>query len=602
MKKRKLAILLAFALFFSSVNLGAVETNASTTSKSKYDLYNPTVSSYGVGIWNCITFGNYYQSSEQTKEPIKWRVLSVNDDKALLLADNILDLIPYSHAPEADILWNNCSLRVWMNDVFLNNAFNDTEKSALVLSENKNIDSHYGGGLTYDNTYDRVFLLASDDVEKASYGFWTNDKATLSRVAFMTPYCAGKAGVTSNTKTTPSWWGLRSPGFSIGNPGTCRVATVRVDGSCDYTGVRTGSRVENNGAGDQTVTPSMPIRPAILIDLSKGGWTKVDSVTSDDYKSMDLPKVTATPTVSAKPLPFDQVKSVTGWRIKSNRALVSWKGICERSDYEVQYSLKKNFKKKMTKMVYGRSAATLKKLQKDKSYYVRVRAAEINVDGKKYGKWSNTIKVNTKVESTFKDCNKLVLTSKIFVANGNQYKLSELSKDTSSKFSSLAEKVNGKKVKWSVLGGKVVINKNTLKVKKNGLSFLVAKNKNCAYIIPVSSNKKTMSMDTSKLSEASTMKIVSSTYYGKSIVVNDRKDIQKLCKLANALKYKFNYKRTLHMSVGWTYRATLYTKKNKLLGGIDPRLLWDGDRAYSCSYSKEMDDFVLELFEKYYTE
>ena len=65
------------------------------------ELKNPTTDENGVTIWDCVYFGNYPQSDtnkdntvdeKDNKEPIRWRVLSVEGNDAFLMADRNLDL------------------------------------------------------------------------------------------------------------------------------------------------------------------------------------------------------------------------------------------------------------------------------------------------------------------------------------------------------------------------------------------------------------------------------------------------------------------------------------------------------------------------------
>ena len=67
--------------------------------------------------------------------------------------------------------------------------------------------------------------------------------------------------------------------------------------------------------------------------------------------------------------------------------------------YQIQVATDKNFKKnKKTVTVAKQNASkkTVKKLKKNKKYYVRVRSYKI-VNGKKvYGKWSKVKSVKTK--------------------------------------------------------------------------------------------------------------------------------------------------------------------------------------------------------------
>ena len=104
--------------------------------ENEYGLKNPRQSG-GDAVWDTIYFGNYYQSNENTKEPIQWRVLSVEGSDAFLLSEKGLDCQKYNNKLE-DVTWENCSLRKWLNNDFLNEAFNEAEKNAIPTSKVKN--------------------------------------------------------------------------------------------------------------------------------------------------------------------------------------------------------------------------------------------------------------------------------------------------------------------------------------------------------------------------------------------------------------------------------------------------------------------------------
>jgi len=104
----------------------------------------------------------YYQWPDSTSyhyflyEPIKWRVLSVDGNNALLLADKCLDDQKY-HSTYTSITWEGSDIRSWLNDKFYNAAFSGDEKTAIISSsiENKNNLSYdtAGGNNTTDNIF-----------------------------------------------------------------------------------------------------------------------------------------------------------------------------------------------------------------------------------------------------------------------------------------------------------------------------------------------------------------------------------------------------------------------------------------------------------------
>ena len=58
----------------------------------------------GAQTWDCVYFGNYYQSNYYEKEPIKWRVLSVSGNDMFLLSNDILDVQSY-HYTNLNVTW-----------------------------------------------------------------------------------------------------------------------------------------------------------------------------------------------------------------------------------------------------------------------------------------------------------------------------------------------------------------------------------------------------------------------------------------------------------------------------------------------------------------
>jgi len=82
---------------------------------------------------------------------IDWRVLAVENNKALLITKEILEKRPYN-AEYEDVTWETCSLRQYLNGEFYNSL--GAAKSAIAEVQNSNPDNPwYGtaGGNTTDN-------------------------------------------------------------------------------------------------------------------------------------------------------------------------------------------------------------------------------------------------------------------------------------------------------------------------------------------------------------------------------------------------------------------------------------------------------------------
>lgn len=105
-----------------------------------------------------ITFGKYSIEDVHTVSPIEWIVLGVQDDAVLAVSLYALDYGVYCAKNELSFTgttWADCSLRKWLNGIFLADAFSAEEKKALLYLNMKNDD-----GTT---TSDRVTILSASE-------------------------------------------------------------------------------------------------------------------------------------------------------------------------------------------------------------------------------------------------------------------------------------------------------------------------------------------------------------------------------------------------------------------------------------------------------
>lgn len=188
-------------------------TKTSTTSTTTTTTTTTTKLS-GIGFvkeGQIIEFGSYEQdgNTENGKEAIEWIVLEVETDRALLISKYGLDAQPYNNSLQ-NTTWAECSLRSWLNSTFYNKAFSSSEKEIIqktYLTTPDNPDPYsaaYGGA----STYDYVFLLSLDEVEK----YFNTD---ASRVAQFTQYAKGVGSQHYNSGQAIrfGWWWLRTPGY-----------------------------------------------------------------------------------------------------------------------------------------------------------------------------------------------------------------------------------------------------------------------------------------------------------------------------------------------------------------------------------------------------
>lgn len=178
---------------------------------------NYTLQSSQKVTYDCIWFGSYPQSDEtgKVKEPIKWRVLSVEESKVFLVADCNLDVCCY-HNATIEVSWEDSTIRNWLNNEFARTAFTYEEWEAMIPAVVKNeCNGNYGtdGG---DATMDRVFLLSLAEITNPLYGFVEeyvifDEARERKNTAYVN---AGGSTGSSNgriERETGCWW-LRSPG------------------------------------------------------------------------------------------------------------------------------------------------------------------------------------------------------------------------------------------------------------------------------------------------------------------------------------------------------------------------------------------------------
>ena len=204
-------------------------------------------------IGDIVYFGTYEQDNDTTngKENIKWLVLAKEKNRVLVISDKALDCQPYNTS-FSDVTWENCTLRKWLNNDFINAAFSAEERAKIptvTVSADKNPEYDTDPG---NATKDRVFLLSIVETEK----YFTSGDASMWCVP--TEYAISN-GVfsddhfTKDGKTTCSWW-LRSPGLK--DKYSVCAAEVYVNGkvyawgiivSCDDLAVRPAMWISIDG-------------------------------------------------------------------------------------------------------------------------------------------------------------------------------------------------------------------------------------------------------------------------------------------------------------------------------------------------------------------
>lgn len=209
--------------------------------KDSEELKNSIKSEYKSGllaaaeVGSVVVFGTYEQDNDKTngKEDIEWIVLDKQDDRLLVISQNGIDCKEY-HDHYSSITWESCTLREWLNSIFLTEAFEEKERAMISREWVKAEDNEKYITRAGNDTEDKIFLLSISEAKKY---FSSDDERQCKPTAY------------AEAQGAEGWWWLRSPGFRS----NC-AADVSSDGSVNYGGLLVGG---SSGC----------VRPALWINL-----------------------------------------------------------------------------------------------------------------------------------------------------------------------------------------------------------------------------------------------------------------------------------------------------------------------------------------------
>ncbi len=267
-------------------------------------------------------------------QPIKWRVLSVDGSKAFLLADRILDDMPY-HTVKEDITWEESTVRSWLNGYdasankqkqdysgqnFIQFAFDSSSQSAILVTDVENQDNLSFGTEGGADTKDKVFLLSESEVyTDAAKGYGFSPEANLNDEA--------RRAKKADTLAEYVWW-IRSPGLQS-----------------FY-----ASEVEHTGwiykDGNFDMSRSGGVRPALYLDLTASAGTASSKLYSyagticSDGTENEVPYVEAKLDISACDISLKETSYTYDGTAKEPEVTVKdGDSVLENGkDYKVTYS------------------------------------------------------------------------------------------------------------------------------------------------------------------------------------------------------------------------------------------------------------------------
>lgn len=87
----------------------------------------------GVQVGDVIKFGSYEQYGDilNGKEPIEWRVLEVEGDRAYVVSQKALDACAFNEDADDGNDWDSSDLKAWLEEDFASQAFTDDEMNEI---------------------------------------------------------------------------------------------------------------------------------------------------------------------------------------------------------------------------------------------------------------------------------------------------------------------------------------------------------------------------------------------------------------------------------------------------------------------------------------
>lgn len=343
-------------------------------------------------------------------EPIKWRVLQIKGNKAMLVSDQILDAKQYDYKSrmksqkivfsghikgptrviDLDTTWAKSDIRSWLNGYsaqenaqkknykkanFIDTAFSKKQKSAIYSSKRDKMEESATLIRKAKTTYDKIFLLneaeALDGKKARENGMWAYGKCKglyleycEARDAKATAYSIAQ-GLSEQDIT---YW-LQVPGEMI---------NVGMGNSIWANGMFIGRHYERKMA-----TGVEGVRPAMYLNLNKADWTYAGTVSSTGtVKETGVAKKSQTITTA-------KMKNYKKRSLKKKKAVIDLKAKTSGTGKLTYKITGYPSKGKQYIMVSKAGLVTLKKGAKSGTYKIQITAAATV----KYKKQTKTISI-----------------------------------------------------------------------------------------------------------------------------------------------------------------------------------------------------------------
>lgn len=136
-----------------------------------------------------VKFGSYEQDGDTSngKEPIEWRVLEVDGDRAYVVSEKALDAHAFNEDADDGNDWNSSDLKAWLEEDFASQAFTDDEMNEIdgapTLLSADEAWSYFGGYGICEPTQQAVNNGAYKDEDNGACVWWLRSSGVDSDFA-----------------------------------------------------------------------------------------------------------------------------------------------------------------------------------------------------------------------------------------------------------------------------------------------------------------------------------------------------------------------------------------------------------------------------------
>ena len=229
---------------------------------------------------------------------------------------------------------------------------------------------------TATGTY--AFTASSADVKNLTLELYDTDYEEYVNSDGKTNY---KASVTASLKAGVDYWICVDGGYDNAKYTLTLTKSPAADAVISKI-ANLGTITASSGAAIDSARASYNALPASAQKLV----SNIGTLTAAEKRYADLTK----PSIAT-----GKIKAAKS--TKKKQATIKWKKVSGANGYQVAYSLKKSFKKaKTVKVSASKVKTTIKKLTRNKTYYVKVRAYKNYRGQTYYGSYSKVKKVKIK--------------------------------------------------------------------------------------------------------------------------------------------------------------------------------------------------------------